>query len=59
VAEPELLLLDEPFGALDALTRLSMRGLLLDLWRDPAPKFDDWVDRRYNDTLRPLFISTK
>jgi sulfonate transport system substrate-binding protein len=25
----------------------------------PAPKFDDWVDRRYNDTLRPLFISTK
>jgi sulfonate transport system substrate-binding protein len=23
----------------------------------PAPKFADWVDRRYNDTLRPLFIS--
>jgi sulfonate transport system ATP-binding protein len=34
VAEPKLLLLDEPFGALDALTRLSMRALLLVLWRE-------------------------
>lgn len=24
----------------------------------PAPKFEDWVDRRYNETLRPLLIST-
>ena len=23
----------------------------------PAPKFDNWVDRRYNDTLRPLFVN--
>ncbi|TFV59465.1 ABC transporter ATP-binding protein [Mycobacterium sp. PS03-16] len=36
VAEPQLLLLDEPFGALDALTRLSMRALLLTLWREHA-----------------------
>lgn len=23
-----------------------------------APKFSDWVDRRYNDALRPLLVST-
>jgi sulfonate transport system ATP-binding protein len=34
VAEPDLMLLDEPFGALDALTRLTMHSLLLDLWRE-------------------------
>src|SRR5690625_6170365 len=32
VHEPELLLLDEPLGALDALTRLDMQDLIESLW---------------------------
>jgi NitT/TauT family transport system ATP-binding protein len=31
-AEPRVLLLDEPFSSVDALTRLELQGLLLDLW---------------------------
>ena len=34
VRTPSLLLLDEPFAALDALTRLRMQQLILRLWRD-------------------------
>ena len=37
VREPQLLLLDEPFGALDALTRIKMHGLLLELWERHRP----------------------
>jgi NitT/TauT family transport system ATP-binding protein len=32
IANPEILLMDEPFGALDINTRLQMQELLLELW---------------------------
>jgi len=37
VREPELLLADEPFGALDALTRIRMHALLRELWSRHRP----------------------
>jgi len=37
VREPDLLLLDEPFGALDALTRIAMHHLVENLWQRHRP----------------------
>jgi sulfonate transport system ATP-binding protein len=37
IRHPDLLLLDEPFAALDALTRLKAQDLVGELWRRHAP----------------------
>jgi len=37
ILSPRIILMDEPFGALDPSTRFSMQDLLVELWRDLEP----------------------
>jgi NitT/TauT family transport system ATP-binding protein len=37
IAQPEVMLMDEPFGALDALTRLSLQDVLIQLIKEEKP----------------------
>ena len=37
ILEPKIILMDEPFGALDPPTRARMQDLLIELWRESSP----------------------
>ncbi len=64
----DILLLDEPFGALDSLTRLQMQAWLLDIWQESAAAVlfithdvDEAIrlsDRVYVLSSRPAAVAT-
>jgi NitT/TauT family transport system ATP-binding protein len=55
--DPRLLLMDEPFGALDQLTRRSVGDVLLDLWWSEEPDERKTVLFVTHDTTEAVFLS--
>ncbi len=53
ISNPEIILMDEPFGALDVETRLSMQDLLLSLWE----KFNSTVIFVTHDIPEAVYLA--
>ena len=59
LAERPLLLLDEPFGALDALNRVSMQSWLLDRWETAPPTMRQAILLVTHDVDEAIFLADR